>query len=1001
MSQWRGRIEDIDEPGDVVDLVGAYYHVPSLVVLLGFMLWTRTRNWKNFLIDGTVYFSGNDPWYHYRATKYTVQNWPQTIPFDPWTYFPYGAHSSQFGTVMDQIVATAALVIGLGSPSDHTIRMVSLFAPAIFGTAIAIPAYVIGRRAANRLGGIVAVAVLAFAGSTVMARGSVGFYDHQIAEALFMTLAILATMVAVSVAEDEKPVWELFTARDAEAVRRPVGWALVAGFATAMYVWTWPPGVFLVGILGVYYMIELSSEYAHGESPEHVAIVGAISLSTTGVLTLASIEEIGISATSLNLVQPGLAFAVAAGCVFLAWLAREWDARGFTQSQYPLAVLGILAVLASLFAVVLPDIFDFFVKQTLRVVGLEVTNTAATIGEAQPLDPEALYDRYRFIVFIALVGVSYVFAGHLFDKPRAELTLLSVWTVFMLLATLTQQRFDYYLGMTFAVMTGFVVGEFVEFAQVLEFEGDIETYQLLTILSIVLVVFAPLVYPTAIYMETSGGGPGADPVAWDQSLSWMDENAPEEGNFAGAGNEMPYYGTFERTEDFDYEEGFYGVLSWWDYGHWITTMGERVPNANPFQQGADQAANFLLAGDEEQANDVLERMSEGNNTETRYVMVDWKMVSPFSKYTAPFQFYSDGNISVGNYISSRFSQTRNGGLNRFFLQDAPYYNTTMVRLYRFHGSRREAQPVVLDWTRRSAQGGQVPVINGTRNFDSMQQARQFVENDRSSRVGGFGRYPTGDVPALEQYRLVQGSDRPTPIRPGGGRTNWVKTFEHVSGATISGDGPANTTVTASVEMRVPSSNGTFTYQQQAETDESGAFEMTVPYSSTGYDEYGPENGYTNVSVRATGPYTIETDRQFNESAAVIQYNDSVHVTEGQVIGQNDSVSEVSLDRQVLSPPQDINVSNPNGTDSPNGTESTNETDTTGTDSNGSDSSTGTTTPSDSGTATATPSGSDTSTDDSTSGSDIADPSGAGLDPATLVPLLGAGLVSLVLARRRS
>ena len=31
-----------------------------------------------------------------------------------------------------------------------------------------------------------------------------------------------------------------------------------------------------------------------------------------------------------------------------------------------------------------------------------------------------------------------------------------------------------------------------------------------------------------------------------------------------------------------------------DYGHWITTLGERIPTANPFQQNARQAANFLL-----------------------------------------------------------------------------------------------------------------------------------------------------------------------------------------------------------------------------------------------------------------------------------------------------------------------------------------------------------------------------------------------------------------------
>ncbi|PSQ32844.1 dolichyl-diphosphooligosaccharide--protein glycosyltransferase, partial [Halobacteriales archaeon SW_12_69_24] len=128
------------------------------------------------------------------------------------------------------------------------------------------------------------------------------------------------------------------------------------------------------------------------------------------------------------------------------------------------------------------------------------------------------------------------------------------------------------------------------------------------------VVFAPLVVTGSgiLAVQATGGsngpGPGQDPIAWNESLSWMQDNTPEEGNLRGAGNDMPFYGTFEATDDFDYEEGFYGVMSWWDYGHWITQMSERIPNANPFQQGADRAANFLLSQSEEEANGVLNEL---------------------------------------------------------------------------------------------------------------------------------------------------------------------------------------------------------------------------------------------------------------------------------------------------------------------------------------------------------------------------------------------------------
>ncbi|ELZ24092.1 transmembrane oligosaccharyl transferase [Halosimplex carlsbadense 2-9-1] len=1051
MSQWRGQIENIDEPGDVADLVGEYYHIPAIVALLGFMLWSRVRDWQEFLIDGTVFFSGNDPWYHYRMVQYTVQHWPETSPFDPWTQFPVGTHSSQFGTVMDQLVATAALVVGLGNPSDHTVRLVVLFAPAVFGTLVAIPTYFLAKRLAGKFAGVLAVAVIALAGSTLAQRGTVGFYDHHVAEALFMTTAVLATMVAVSVAEQEKPVWELFRARDVTALRRPVGWSLIAGAAIAIYLWTWAPGVFLVGILGVFFLVEICSEYAHGESPEHVAIAGALTLSTAGVLSLAVTEEVGLSATSYNLVQPMLAFGVAAGCVFLAWFAREWESRDLANYQFPLAVGSILVVSAGAIALLLPELWGFLTNQITRVVGLSVTDTAQTVGEAQSMSFGELFPRYGFTVFIALLGVAYVAVRQFYDRPRAELTLVSVWTVFLLLATLTQQRFDYYLAIAVATMAAMVLGELARLSGLSTPDTDIETYQLLTMAAVVLVVFAPLVYPVPLAMQTTSapGGPGPAQPAWNETLGWMQNNAPEQGTYGGADNagEVPYYGTFENTENFDYPEGYYGTLSWWDYGHWLTVMGEQMPTANPFQQGASQAANFLLSTNESHANEVMTDLSE-DDAQSRFVTVDWKMAETTTsyqragagplrvggKYFAPFAFYSDGNISRNDYYSGLYYQTGQQDRVQYRLfqrHQQPYYNSTAVRLYRFHGSARDPAPVVLDWTIEDIQGQQVPISNGTRRFGSMAEAREYVETDPTSQIGGFGNYPEERVPALEHYRMVQGSDSSsidsrryqlglqkqaqgafqTSIRQPGvlgalqpASSNWVKAFERVPGGTIEGEGPANTTVTAAVEMQVPSTNSTFVYRQEARTGDDGTFTMTVPYSTTGYDEWTNEEGYTEPSVTANSSYRLRTDLTSN-GTHTFRYGGTVDVTEGQVVGEDESAATVTLEkgqaRSLQTEQGDDTAGNETAGDGTANDDTTNET---GTDDASGDTSTpdgatATATPTDTGTATATDTATATGSDgtaNGSTGSALVDPSA----PATLLGLLGGGVLSAVGLTRR-
>jgi dolichyl-diphosphooligosaccharide--protein glycosyltransferase len=219
----------------------------------------------------------------------------------------------------------------------------------------------------------------------------------------------------------------------------------------------------------------------------------------------------------------------------------------------------------------------------------------------------------------------------------------------------------------------------------------------------------------------------------------------------------------------------------------------------------------------------------------------------------------------------------------------PYYESTVVRLYHYHGSAVEPSPVVLDWEMQTINGQTFPVANGiNRSFDSMSDARNYTENDPTSQIGGIGHYPEERVPALEHYRLVGTSDRSaqtsfrwmlgkrkvargalgTPIRTQFGmnqqvlnflnfasQPNWVKVFERVPGATIHGEGaPSNSQVQTAVRMNVPASNTSFVYRARTTADENGEFSFTVPYSTTGYDNWAPKKG-TRTSTCAPGPST--------------------------------------------------------------------------------------------------------------------------------------------------
>jgi dolichyl-diphosphooligosaccharide--protein glycosyltransferase len=910
MSQSRGYLDDNPELESALEWAERWYHVPVLLVLLGFMLWNRVKSWQNFIVDGEVLFSGNDAWYHYRSTKYVVENWPATMPFDPWTYFPYGTTNGQFGTLFDQIVATVALIIGLGSPSDQTIAMTLLFAPAVFGTLVAIPTYLIGRRLGGRVSGVTAVTVLAFSTGALLQWSRVGSSDHHVAEALFQVLGVLGVMVAVSVAARDKPIYEQFLERDIGALRDTVSWSVLAGVAIALYLWTWAPGVLLLGILGVFFLIRLCLEYVHDTSPEHTAIAGAITMTTAAVLSASRMTVLEVTATEQSLLQPGLALAVGLGCVFMAWLARFIEQREYGTYTYPATVFGILALGAVLMAVLTPDLWSYLTQNVLRVVGFSISETAETVGEASPLrDTGVLFDRHGFAVIVAGIG-GLILLGKQFlsDDAPAEELLVVVWALFILSATFTQRRFAYYLVAPVAVLSGMLVSRFIVW---FDFSADdgIEYYQVLTVLAVIIVIVVPLFAFGTAPVEAGSASPGPGIQSWDESLQWMEANTPAEGAYGSGGPAtLDYYGTYQQQEDFDYQEGQYGVLSWWDYGHWITTRAERVPNANPFQQGTDTAAPFLIAQNETQANNILDSTDE-DDAKTRYVAVDWLMAETNGniggKFFAPPAFV-DGAQTSDYYTRMYISQR--GGLQPRTFQKQAYYETMVTRLYRFHGSAAEPQPIVVDWevkeTNQGAQYRGAPTSEEEpegqqqgrvyRQFESLEQARQYVESDTTSQLGGYGDNPSERVPAMEHYRLVGSSDSEAfPDNPRYQHSAWTKIFERVPGATVEGSGPANATVRAAVQMRNPATNKTFVYRQQAQTDRNGNFEMTVPYSTTGYDEWGTDEGYTNVSVRS------ETQYQFSAVGAnngtQTSFIGTTNVTEGQVIGEDDSAATVDLE----------------------------------------------------------------------------------------------------------
>ena len=915
MSQrWSQLEEQLGEYESELDAVYRLYHIPVLAALMAFMLWVRVRHYERMIGEnGQPLYRGNDPYYHRRTTDYVIRNYPFNMPYEVWTGFDTGTQVGQFGTVFDQVVATVALIVGLGDPSAETVTLVTVLTPPVVAVLCVPPMYAVGRRLGGRFGGLVGVLIMALTPGLFLSRSIAGFYDHNIAEVLCTLLVLVVAMRMLTVAQRDKPIYEFIETREFGLLKRPVGWGAGLGATLALTMLVWPPALFLLGLLAIFLFVQLSLEFLKGHSPDHVAIPSVVASLVAGLLVVPFVTTTELTTTELSVLQPLFGVLVASGAVFMAVVARLWESQELSRPGYPVGVAASGLVAAGVLAVAAPETFDFLLSQVERVAGRGSTDTAATVGEAKtpnaPLD--FFFGSYGLAIYTAGLGVLLIAGKALFaDRPRAEQLLVAVFTAMLVLFTLTQIRFDYYLVVGVAAANAYLVGQilgFIDLESVRTDATNLKPFHVFVVAAVLFVVAGPLVATaapiTAADRSTNPGGY----QDWQGSLEWLSEETPAVGNYGGADNadDIEYFGTYQRTDDFEYESGMYGVMSWWDYGHYITYGGERVPVANPFQQNAGEAADFLLAGNESESIEILEADS-GEGSGTRYVMIDHQLgYAGTRKYTAPVAFESEHGLDRSDV---RISIVSNQGVLPVAVHTQRAYESMRVRLYQFHGSARRPARFVVNFGRLNRTGGfgTLPSQESNerfieRDYNTSDEARQAAASDPTKAHGGLFGQPSERVEALEHFRLVHASEPSSNSRVNnppifkllrnqeGPAVPYVKTFERVEGATIEGTGPANTEVRADVIMEIPTTGETFTYRQFAETDDRGNFEMTVPYSTTGYDEYGTEAGYTNVSVRANSSY------QFVASSNDRAFFGETDVTEGQVVGENDTASRVELE----------------------------------------------------------------------------------------------------------
>jgi len=734
--------------------------------------------------DGSVWFKGADPWYHMRLVDNLIQHFPHRIYFDAYTFYPHGT-AIPWPPFYHWLIAGGALIVGLGHPSQHLLETVGAFTPAVLGALTVIPVYFIGKELFNRWAGIISAAVLVVLPSEFLSRSLLGFTDHHVAEVLFSTVTILFLIMAVKRAREREISFSHLINKDWAVIKKPLIYTLLAGIFLGIYFLNWVGAIMLLFIIFAYLGIQFIIDHLRNKSTDYLCIIGVL---TFAIACIMSIPFLPKTATgTISWVSLIIAILVPLG---LSGLSRFMMNRAWKPAYYPVALLGIAGIGLLIFWAIDPSLLhlmlDKFQVFTPGARGL-------TIQEARPLDITMAWSNFNtafFIGFIALCWLIY----RAVKEGSADKTLFLVWCIVMLVAIFGQRRFCYYFAVNAALLTGYFSWRVLDFAglgKLLTKPREIvKTYTtkkkkkkakekvserrflqpratwikvIGAGIAIFFLVFFPSICPAQGFsfgkLEAAvNRGPGAVDPDWYSALVWLRGNTTEP-----FGDPDYYYQLYEPPpsgEDYDYPETAYGIMSWWDYGHWITRVGRRIPIANPFQQAAPIAGRYLTSQNETTANQIMGELGG------KYVMIDYAM--PIYKFYAMVTWASKNE---SDFYDIYYAPTGGGELQPVRLFYPSFYNSTVVRLYNFNGQAvapSENATIVISYRKQAdRQGMWYKEITSSSSFPTYEEARDFVASHPSENYRIVGVDPfKSPVPLekLEHYQLVYSTQSQTPVK---------------------------------------------------------------------------------------------------------------------------------------------------------------------------------------------------------------------------------------------
>ncbi|NLA99967.1 MAG: oligosaccharyl transferase, archaeosortase A system-associated, partial [Methanomicrobiales archaeon] len=582
-----------------------------LFTLLAF--WTRGIPSEGLVTADGVNLLENDAWYNIRQVEQTVANFPGYAWFDAMTLYPTG-DVIYWGPLFAQIAA--ALCLLTGATTRPELMVVASWVPPLMAAAMVPVIYLLGKKIADWKTGLIAAGLIAVISGNYAYRSLFGFVDHHIAETLFSTIFILAYVAALLVTRDHP-----FSLKDrgtltVGGLKAPALASVLAGVGYLLGYFNMPTMILFALIVTAFTLIQFLLDYFQDRSSDYLVLVNTITFGVVIIGTVAfGFPHLGFDLSRYTVGHAIASAALIAGTIVLYALLVFLKDR--PKYYFPAALASIAVVAVAALYIALPDVYNLLIASLFAFFGEQPVTT--TVQEARAWSFDMAWAAFNWGLLLMAGGIAaLLWRSH--EKVNPAHVFVLVWTLIILASTMAHVRYEYYLAVNVALLSAVFAGAVLNIGwkDVTRFAGTatsaahtgpaaagkreepprkrknggkapearkLKAYSkdqpdylkagAVIAVVVVTLLFAGSSLQTNIALANNARYGGVD-SQWMEALKWMGTNTPDSG--------VDYYAIYDK-ETFTYPEESYGVMSWWDYGHWITFVAKRIPNNNPFQHG--------------------------------------------------------------------------------------------------------------------------------------------------------------------------------------------------------------------------------------------------------------------------------------------------------------------------------------------------------------------------------------------------------------------------------